>query len=848
MHTNRQHPSSQQKPSRLHAALSRTRTSLGLALGCGLIAGLAHAQPLDEPGTKPARPSVQGEVKPPPAPASDAAVEEFEGKLIRDIRVTGLKKIEPMLVTNNLRSRPGSPLNPETVRGDVQRLNRLGRFKSINAKVQAFDDASVLIIFEFVETPVVQDVQAIGNRQLSDSEIAPTITLLKDTPVDDFQLGAARSAIEKLYRDKGYYQATVTIDQEELDKNGIVLFRINEGERVRVSEVRFDGASSFSYRQLTSAIKTTPWGIFESGPVDDAQLDRDVAALVEFYRDRGHLDVRADRQVVFSPNGREAVVNFVVEEGPVYTLKKVRAELVDSAGRPTGQPPVIFSPEQLAGLMEIKVGDVYSVDKIKRSMDALRNAYAKMGYVDASVSRIEVRDTAAPEVELLLGVLEGEAYKAGLITIKGNDLTQHKVIRRELDIRPDRPLDTSTTRRGQRIISDQELKVEETRLFEQGSVNVTVQPEDPENPGYRDALVEVRETNTGSLGFGAGVSSDGGVIGQITLRQRNFDLYDTPDSAGELLTGRAFRGAGQDFNVTLAPGTEVQTYSISLADPYLFDTDYSGSISGFYRTRSFDEYDERRLGGRLAIGRRFGERWTGNVSIRVDDVDIAEIDATAPVDLFEVEGNNVLTGIGFQLARTTVDSRFRPTKGSRMEFEIERAGALGGDFSFTRLSASHVVFFTVHEDFLGYKTVLQLKTSAAYIPEGKSEVPIFERLYMGGQSFRGFRFRTISPKGVRNDNAEIGDDPRGGTFSFFFGPEITQPIYQDIVAVAGFIDTGTVTDRAGFSDYRVSAGVGLRLYVEALGPVPLSFDFGFPILKEDGDRERVFSFSLDLPF
>ena len=814
----------------------------------GMLAGFAaQAQPLDEPAS-PSRPPIQGDAKPPPAPATDAAFEQYADRAIRDVRVLGLKRIDPQLVSNQIRSRPGAPLNPETVRGDVQRLNRLGRFKEINAKIQAFDDATVLLTFEFVETPVIQDVQSVGNRQIADSEIAPAINLLKDTPVDEFQLGAARSAIEKLYRDKGYYQATVTVDQDELDKNGIVLFRINEGERVRVTDIRFDGATSFSYRQLSSAIKTTTWGIFEQGPVDQAQLDRDVASIVEFYRDRGYLDVRADRQVIFSPNGREAIVKFIVDEGPVYTLKKVRAELVDATGRPGGEPPKVLSPEQLAGLMEIKVGDVYSVDKIRRSTDALRNAYLKMGYVDAGVSRIEIRDTEKPEVELLLGIREGEAFKTGMITIKGNDLTQQKVVRRQLDIRPDRPLDTSVTRRGSRTVSDQELKLEEVRLFEPGSIRLTVQPEDQANPGYRDVLVEVKETNTGSLGFGAGVSSDGGVIGQVSLRQRNFDLFDTPDSFGEFIAGRAFRGAGQDFNITLAPGNEIQTYTISLSDPYLFDSDYSGGLQGFYRTRNYDEYKERRLGGRASIGRRFGERWSGNITFRYDDVEIAEIDNNAPVDLFDVEGDSVLTGLAFQLIRTTVDSRFRPTKGSRLEFEVERVGALGGDYNFTRLSASHSAFFTVYEDFLGYKTILSLKTSVAYIPEGKGEAPIFERLYLGGQSFRGFRFRTISPKGIRNDNGEVGSDPRGGTFSFFFGPELTQPIYKDVAAIAGFIDTGTVTDRAGFQDYRVSAGLGLRLYVEALGPVPLAFDFGFPILKEEGDRERVFSFSLDLPF
>lgn len=829
------------------AAAALVAAALTGWLACG--PGIAAAQPLEPPPPGERAPvPPNADVKPAPSPATDAAMASLADRPIREIRISGLNRTERQLVTNQIRSRVSTPLNPETVRADVQRLNRLGRFKAINASVQAFDDGSVLLSYEFVETPIIEDVQAVGNRQLTDTELAPAIGLLKGTPVDEFQLGAARAAIEKLYRDRGYYQATVTIDQKELDSTGIVLFRISEGERVRVTDIRYEGAASFTPGQLESAIKTREAGLFESGPVDQEQLDRDVASLVEFYRDRGHLDVRADRQVTFSPNGREAIVTFVIEEGPVYTLKKLRAELADDIGRPSGRPPAVFSVEQLSGLMEIKAGDVYSVDKVRRSLDSVRNAYAQMGYVDAGVARAELRDTDKPEVELLLLIREGERYTTGLISMRGNELTQQKVIRRELENRPERPLDTSSERRGERVISNAELRLEETRLFEPSSPKVTVQPEDPQNPGVRDVLVEVKETNTGSIGLGAGISSDGGVIGQISLQQRNFDLFDTPDSVGEFLSGRAFRGAGQSFNLTLAPGTEVQTYSIGLSDPALFDTDYTGAVQGFYRRREFDEYREDRLSGRFSLGRRFGERWTGSLNFRYDNIKIEDIEASAPVDLFEVDGTNDLTGLGFELARTTVDSRFRPTRGSRLEFGVERVGVAGGDFNFTRLSASHTVFFTVYQDFLDYKTVLSLKTSAAYIPEGKSEAPIFERLYLGGQSFRGFRFRTISPKGIRNDNGEIGDDPRGGTFSFFFGPELTYPLYEDVIALAAFIDTGTVTDRAGFADYRVSGGFGLRLFVEALGPVPLSFDFGFPIVKEEGDRERVFSFSLDLPF
>ncbi len=810
--------------------------------------GAARAQPV---GDDTRDPKQQPATKPSPVPGTMAAMDGLADRPVRAVKLVGLAKTDTQLVQNQIRTRAGQPLSPETVREDVQRLNRLGRFKEINARVQPFDDGSVQITFEFAETPVVRAVDIVGNRQLSNAEISPLVNLLKDTPVDEFQLGAARAAIERLYRDKGYFQATVTIDQKELEQ-GTVLFKVAEGERVRVTNIRFEGNNAFKDRQLTPRIKTTTAGVFETGPVDPEQLDKDVASLVDFYHDRGYLDVRADKQVVFAPNGKEAIVKFVIEEGPLYTLRSIKAELFGEAGElRSGKSPTIFSEQQIAGLMEIKAGDVYSVEKVKKSTDTIKNAYARQGFVDAFVRSFELRDPSNPVVDLLVLMREGEAFKTGLVNVKGNSITQDRVIMREVtNIKPDRPLDLSREKIGAREITDAERRIAETNLFDPqpGSTKLTLQPEDPSNPGHRDVLLEVLETNTGSLSFGVGAGSDSGVIGLLSLKQRNFDVTDTPDSFGEIFSGKAFRGAGQEFDITLAPGTTVQNYSISLSDPYLFDTDYSGGVTGFFFKREYDQYSEGRLGGRLSLGRRFGERWVGNLNFRFDQVSITSIDPTAPNDLFDVEGSSVVTGVSAKLTRTTVDSRIRPTRGSRTTAEVERVGALGGSYDFTRLSVEHQVFVPVHESFLGHRTVLSLKTTASYIPEGNNEVPIFERLYLGGRSLRGFKYRTVSPKGIRHDNGQLGNEGVGGTWLFFAGVELQQPLYQDIISGVVFLDSGTVTNRPGFSEYRVGVGVGIRISVPQLGPVPLAFDFGIPLLKQDGDQKRLFSFTLDVPF
>lgn len=774
----------------------------------------------------------------------DTVFAPYEDRPIREVRLVGLEKVSEQLVRNQIRARPGQPLRQQTIQGDIRTLNRLGRFRRIDASVEPLDDGSVILVYVLDEAPVVVDVQVVGNRRITDQDIARAVEQLRflpGTPVDDFQLDRAARRIEELYRDRGYHLAEVTIDERELEESGIVLFRIREGERIRVAAIRFEGNRSFSDRQLRPSVRTRRAGLFERGPLDDEALDRDVAQVVNFYQDRGYLDVRADRRIRVSPDGREAIVTFLIDEGERYTLRSVRAELADAVGQPTGQPPTVMDAEQIAGLMRIKAGDVYSMNRIRESVRAVRDAYHKLGYVDAEVRPLPVRDVDTPQVDLLLAITEGRRYDTGLVIIRGNDLTQQKVIRREIRLRPDRPLDRTA-------VAESQQRLEETRLFRPGSAKVTIQPENPGLPGVRDVLVEVEEHRTGALSFGAAIDTDGGLTGQIRLTERNFDITNLPDSIEEFFTGRSFRGGGQQFEIAAQPGTQIQTYSISLVEPSLFDTDYSGSVTGFYRTRRFRRFDEDRIGANLGIGRRFGERWNGSLTFRVANVNIRRISSVAPTDIFDFQGDNFLTAIGARMGRTTTDSRFRPTRGTRTEFSVEQVGAMGGDFDFTKLQAEHAVYIPVYEDFMGNRTVLRLQTLGAYIPQSVSGVPIFERYFLGGRSMRGFRFRTVSPKGIRADTGEPTNEPVGGTWAFFLGAQIEQPVWRDVLAVVAFVDSGTVTNEVGFDDYRVSVGTGLRLYVQALGPVPLAFDFGFPLRKQADDERRIFSFSIDLPF
>ena len=222
---------------------------------------------------------------------------------------------------------------------------------------------------------------------------------------------------------------------------------------------------------------------------------------------------------------------------------------------------------------------------------------------------------------------------------------------------------------------------------------------------------------------------------------------------------------------------------------------------------------------------------------------------------------NRFVTLGGTLRRTTVDDPFRPGKGSALQLGLSKAIPLSIDRKSTpgfsepetvdywALNAELASFLTLYEDFLGRKHVLSLQTDVAWIFEGNA--PTFQRYYLGGQTFRGFEFRTISPKSDRTIGQPGGSgdfEPIGGDWLFFAGAQYEVPLIGEGLAGVVFLDSGTVTNTPGFEDYRVSVGVGIRLYLEALGPAPLAFDFGFPLVKQEEDQTQVFSFSAELPF
>lgn len=757
-----------------------------------------------------------------PAPAA-AQEQPTDGMIVRRIEVRGLQAISEGYIRRLIKTREEQPFSRRQVEEDVRELLRSRKFLAAFATT-AVEEGQAVVVYSVQEKPTLATVELIGNKRFTDAQLYE-VTPAAGAVMDRYEINRSRDDIVQKYKQKGYYYVDVQIDERALETEGRLIYRITEGPRVKVRNLRYEGNRTLSPRRLGTRVETkTYWWVFRTGALDEDQAQRDALALLKLYRDEGFLDARVGHRLDFDPIERSDVdLVFVIEEGPRYRLHEIAFE-----------GNTVFSDDRLRSVMTLVPGRIARDEVLQEDMKRVRDLYGEIGYVAAGVNtRYDFLDE--PGVVRLRYILdEGPQSRFGRITIRGNRQTKDEVVRRELRFYPGELYNTVEARKA-------EQRLRETGLFRPEGIEI-VPLEAIE--GQREALVTVEETETTQFLIGFGVSTDSGVIGSLSIDNRNFDLFGWPRTWGEFFRGRAFRGDGQRLLFQAEPGTQVSRFRISFTEPYLLDRPVRLDTSVYLFQRGRVGYDEQRLGFIFSLSKRFTggllDGWAIEGSTRIEGVSIDDVDPFAARPIYEAKGDHFLTALKGAIVRDTTDSRMMPTEGYRVTFSWEQVGALGGDHDFGKPAVSAAWYKTVSTDILDRKSVLALRADAAYIV---GDAPVFERYYAGGfGSLRGFSFRGVSPRsGIKNQ-------PIGGDFIFLTGGEYSFPLYGKAFRGVTFLDMGTVEEGFEISSWRAAVGFGLRVQVDFFGPVPIVFDFGFPISKHDDDATRVFNFAFGASF
>jgi outer membrane protein insertion porin family len=428
------------------------------------------------------------------------------------------------------------------------------------------------------------------------------------------------------------------------------------------------------------------------------------------------------------------------------------------------------------------------------------------------------------------------------VVIQGNTKTRDDVIRRTLGVAPGEEYNKLALEKGVRRLRD-------LQYFDK----VNFREEPGSAPDRRNLVVEVSEIPTGQVRFAAGYSSAHGIVGHIGLTQRNFDIARPPDDFGQVMSGEAFAGGGQTFSIDFMPGTERTSLSLGFYEPYVFGEPYGFSARA-YRTlaRRYYGYSEDRLGGRFGVDRRLLDSHAKiGISLRIENIDIYDLDAVVPDDVRAVEGLNQVRSVIPQAALDYRDSSFRPTEGGSAKLSVELAGSfMGGDFTYSKSRLDLDYHFPLYTTARNFRHVLSFGAAFGWMlyEHSEADTPIFERFYAGGggenYGLRGFAYREVGPH-------QYGD-PIGGRGLVLGSAEYHFPIYEDVLRGGIFVDVGDLeTSVSGISldRFRISTGAGIKLTIPQLGGgMPLSLYYGIPIRMMDEDDRNSVYFDVGFPF
>jgi outer membrane protein insertion porin family len=757
--------------------------------------------------------------------AGSSAAENPNGKIIADVIPVGNRIRSSNQIRAQMHSRPGVAYEEATVQEDVRRLHATKWFVPGRVEIltRADADGRVTVLVYVTElTSVVEDLQFVGAQHMNRTELQNLCGVRKGEPMNPLANELGRVAIQRKYQEEGRYYASVVLVEGSKPGDSRLVYNIVEGPKVKVAGVDFRGVDQASTARLRTQLVTKREFVgFLGGTFNPLSMEVDRQKLIEYYEALGYLDVQITPEVVQAADvGHVRIVYHVAEGKRYYVAGK---EIVGNKSFPNATLDTLAD--------DMKPGERYDRRLSEANKARLMRYYGSRGYPVA----VEEHRFAHPnhpdivQVQYQVHNDRGVPDRVGTLRLEGNDITRDRVLLNQLeDFLPGQPL------RYDRI-EDAKMRLARLGIFDlQDPPTIEVLPNEFDS-AVKDIRVRVRETRTGSFMLGGSFNTDAGVTGNITLNERNFDILRWPTSLDDIRNGRAFRGGGQELRLEAAPGTQFQRYSATWRQPYLLDTPFGLTVSGYFFQRSFAEYNEDRYGGRFTLDRRLDPIWRASLGMRVEGVQIDDIPPFAPPSIAEDAGNHFLIGFRPGITRDTRDSYIYPTTGSVFDLGFEQ---VLGSYTFPVGTVEYSKFFSTkylaREDGSG-RHVLGVRSQLSV---AGGNTPVFERFYGGGiRSFRGFTFRGLGP--FENGLAV------GGTFAWLNTVEYQVPIFaSDKFHWAFFVDHGTVERNVSIKNYRVAVGTGLRLNLPMLGPQPLAIDFAVPLSKGPFDRGQLFSLSI----
>lgn len=758
-------------------------------------------------------------------PVLGLGIEAASAQTIRSVRVTGNRRVEPETVRSYLTFSVGDAYDPVAVNESLRALFATGLFSDVG-----IDRQGSTIVVRVAENPVVSTVAFEGNSEIDDKVLAGEVRLKSRSVYTRARALADARRIADVYRRQGRFAASVEPKIIQLDQNRVnVVFEISEGEKTTVKAINFIGNRAFSDSQLRDIITTTQSGWFDflkgTNVYDPDRLNLDKELLRQYYLKNGYADAEiVSATAELDRDGSGFFITFVVNEGELYRFGDVKIE---------NRLPEL-DPSSLQGEILTLSGAEFNASKIGKSVEKMTVRIAKQGLPFARVRPRSERDPEARVINLTYTIDEGNRLYIERINIFGNERTKDKVIRREFRFVEGDAYNPLLVDRAKR-------RLQALGFFKK----VVVRPRPGGSPDRVIIDVQVQEQSTGELGFGAGYSTSEGIIGDISIKERN--LF----------------GNGQYVKLKFSGSLSRYQVDFSFTEPRFLDRNLSAGFDLFHKEiDNSDEsgYKSRKTGGALRLGFPLSEELWMTTSYKLTYDNIYDVEDNASLAIKQAAGcqnpqvgvactvnnddNSYFTSALYLALRYDTRNHPRtPTKGIYVQVGTDLAG-LGGDAQYVRVEGEARAYYPLAEGI-----TLVGRAVAGHIEGwGGDEPRLLDLYYRGGETIRGFERAGIGPRDPSTTDA------LGGTTYAALTGEIRFPIpfLPSSLGITGavFADAGTVfgaTDGAKSiipnlqddSSLRSSVGVSV-LWNSPLGP--LRFDYAFPITKESYDKTQNFRF------
>lgn len=709
---------------------------------------------------------------------------------------------------------PGSTVSAGQVNDALQRLQNAGVFESVEVSPRG----NTLVI-SVVEYPTINRIAIEGNRRLDDDELLP---ILESTPRRVFSpITAERdaAAIAEAYRVTGRLTATATPQVIRQSDNRVdLVFTVTEGAVVETQRIAFVGNRDYSDRRLRQILESTQAGLFnalirsDTFIQDRIALDRQL--LIDFYQDRGYIDFAVLSVTPELSRDRGAYyVTFNIQEGQSYRIGNLGI-----ANQLPGSEGVDFQ-----GAINIRQGVRYSPRIIDNAITRMENLASNAGLRFVRIEPRLVRNDAALTVDVEFVITRGERVFVERIDIEGNQTTLDRVIRRQFDVVEGDPMDARQVRaaadriRATGFFADVQVAGRQGRTEEQIVVDV-----------------DVEEQPTGSLGFSASYSTDGGAGFAINFSEENF------------------LGRGQSFAAGVNTTDGSQSLNFSFGEPAFLRRDLALGLSAYYGVTEQEgnaSFDTVRYGAGVSIAFPIGENSRLRAFYNFDHDEVAGLDGDDSAILLAEPDEADTSRIGLTYSFDNRTTGLNPNAGVAISLTGEYAG-LGGDTEFLRAQVRAIAETRVARE----EVTLRATFEGGSIRSLAGDTRIANRFSLNSRRMRGFESSGVGPRdlGAANENALGGNNFAVARFEAAFPLGL-----PDEYGVSGgaFLDVGSVwglDNTAGTSgevddSLIVRSVIGVSIFWDtALGP--LRFNFSRPIQVEDYDRTREFDFTVEARF